>query len=62
MEARYAIFGREVNRLLYQRAVQGYPSKASREKGEAILKAAVAELVQLIKELKEDRLLLNKVD
>lgn len=55
------MFGREVNRLLYQRAVQGCPSKASREKGEAILKAAVEELVQLIKELKEDRIPLNKV-
>ena len=54
------MFSREVNRLLYQRAVQGYPSKASREKGEAILKAAVAELVQLIKELKEDRLRLTR--
>jgi len=61
VEARYAVFGREVNRLLYQRAVQGYPSKASREKGEAVLKATVEELVQLIKELKEDRLPLNKV-
>jgi creatinine amidohydrolase len=45
VEAGYAVFGREVNRLLYQRAVQGYPSKASREKGEAIFKAAVEELV-----------------
>jgi Uncharacterized protein, putative amidase len=61
VEARYAVFGREVNQLLYQRAVQGYPSKASREKGEAIIKAAVEELVQLIKELKEDKLPLNKV-
>jgi creatinine amidohydrolase len=61
VEAGYAVLGREANRLLYQRAVQGYPSKASREKGEAILKAAVAELVQLIKELKEDRLPPNKV-
>ncbi len=50
-----------MNQLLYQRAVQDYPSKASREKGEAILKAAVEELVQLIRELKEDRLPLNKV-
>ncbi len=33
VEARYAVFGREVNRHLYQKAVQGYPSKASREKG-----------------------------
>ncbi len=61
VEARYAIFGKEVNRPLYQRAVQGYPSKASREKGEAILKPAVEELVQLIKELKEDKLPINKV-
>jgi len=61
VEARYAVFGREVNQHLYQKAVQDYPSKASREKGEAILKAAVEELVQLIKELKEDRLPLNKV-
>jgi creatinine amidohydrolase len=50
-----------VNRHLYQRAVQGYPSKASREKGEAILKVAVEELVQLIKGLREDGLPLNKV-
>ena len=61
VEARYAVFGREVNQLLYQKSVQGYTSKASREKGEAILKATVEELVQLIKELKEDRLPLNKV-
>ena len=31
----------------------GLPSKASREKGEAILKAAVEELVQLIKERRQ---------
>jgi creatinine amidohydrolase len=44
VEARYAVFGREVNRLLYQKAVQGYPSKASREKGEAFLKATVEDI------------------
>jgi creatinine amidohydrolase len=33
VEARYAVFGREVNRLLYQRAVQGYPSKPQERRG-----------------------------
>ena len=61
VEARYAASGGEANQLLYKKAVQVCPTKASREKGEAILKAAVEELVQLIKELKEDRLPLNKM-
>jgi Uncharacterized protein, putative amidase len=61
VETKYAIYGKEVYRLTYTKAVQGYPSKASREKGEAILKAAVEELVQLIKALKDDRLPLSRI-
>ncbi len=61
VEARYAVYGREVYQLTYRKAVQGYASKASREKGEAILRAAVEELVQLIKALKEDKLPLSRV-
>jgi creatinine amidohydrolase/Fe(II)-dependent formamide hydrolase-like protein len=37
------------------------PQRPQERRGEAILKAAVEELVQLIKELKEDGLQLNKV-
>ena len=61
VEARYAVYGREVYQLTYRKAVQGYASKASREKGEARLRAAVEELVQLIKALKEDKLPLSRV-
>ncbi|MEZ0248379.1 MAG: creatininase family protein, partial [Thermoproteus sp.] len=55
-ELKYSVYGKKAYRFVYNKAVQGYPSKASREKGEAILKAAVEELKALIEDLKRDRL------
>lgn len=55
-EAKYAIYGRDVYAQSYVKAVQGYPSKASREKGEAILAAAIEELKTLLLDLKTGRL------
>lgn len=53
-EAKYAVYGARVYAMMYKKAVQGYPSRASREKGEAILKAAVEELKSLLEDLKKD--------
>ena len=51
-EAKCAVYGAMVYAMMYKKAVQGYPSRASREKGEAILKAAVEELKSLLEDLK----------
>ncbi len=45
----------------YTKAVQGYPSRASQEKGKAILEAAVNEVVQLINDLRNGKLPITKV-
>ncbi|MEL9990178.1 MAG: creatininase family protein [Thermoproteus sp.] len=55
-ELKYSVYGKKAYRLIYNKAVQGYPSKASREKGEVILRAAVEELKALIEGLKRDEL------
>jgi len=60
VEVRYAVYGRRAYEAMYARSMQGYPSKASREKGEAILKAAVEELKSLILDLKAGRLPLER--
>ncbi|CCC81007.1 creatininase family protein [Thermoproteus tenax] len=53
VEAKYRVYGREVYEISYRKAVQGYPSRASAEKGRAILEAAVEELVALVEDLKK---------
>jgi creatinine amidohydrolase len=60
VEMRYAVYGKEVSRVVYTKAVQGYPSKASQAKGEAILREAVEELARLINDLKRGRLPIEK--
>ncbi|MGC8571115.1 creatininase family protein [Caldivirga sp.] len=61
VEARFRIYGKDVYAMEYTKAVQGYPSRASRDKGEAILNAAVEELVQLINDLRNGKLPIIKV-
>lgn len=60
VEVRYAVYGRRAYEAMYAKAVQGYPSRTSREKGEEILKAAVDELKSLILDLKAGRLPLER--
>ncbi len=54
VEVKYAIYGGKAYEQMYRKAVQGYPSKASRDKGEVILRAAVEELRSLLEDLKRD--------
>ncbi len=41
--------------------MQGYPSRASQEKGRAILEAAINEVVQLINDLRNGKLPITKI-
>lgn len=52
VEARFRAYGRSIYEAEYAKAVQGYPSRVGREKGKAVLAAAVDELVKLIEELR----------
>ncbi len=61
IEVRFRVYGKDVYAMEYTKAVQGYPSKASQEKGRAILEAAVNELTQLIEDLKKGKLPVIKV-
>jgi len=61
VEVRFRVYGRDAYAMEYTKAVQGYPSKASQEKGRAILEAAVNELTQLIEDLKKGKLPVIKV-
>ncbi|MFP3257868.1 MAG: creatininase family protein [Caldivirga sp.] len=61
VEVRFRVYGRDVYAMEYTKAVQGYPSKASQEKGRAILEAAINELTQLIEDLKKGKLPVIKV-
>ncbi|GAB6947159.1 hypothetical protein JCM16161A_12890 [Vulcanisaeta sp. JCM 16161] len=61
VEARFRIYGKEVYAQEYTKAVQGYPSRASQEKGRAILEAAIDEVVQLINDLRNGKLPITKV-
>ena len=56
IEVRFRVYGKDAYAMEYTKAVQGYPSKASQEKGRAILEAAVNELTQLIEDLKKGKL------
>ena len=61
IEVRFRVYGKDAYAMEYTKAVQGYPSKASQEKGRAILEAAVNELTQLIEDLKKGKLPVIKV-
>jgi len=61
IEVRFRVYGKDAYAMEYTNAVQGYPSKASQEKGRAILEAAVNELTQLIEDLKKGKLPVIKV-
>jgi len=61
VEVRFRVYGKDAYAMEYTKAVQGYPSKASQEKGRAILEAAVNELTQLIEDLKKGKLPVIKV-
>ena len=61
VEVRFRVYGRDVYAMEYTKTVQGYPSKASQEKGRAILEAAINELTQLIEDLKKGKLPVIKV-
>jgi len=56
IEVRFRVYGKDAYAMEYTKAVQGYPSKASQEKGRAILEASVNELTQLIEDLKKGKL------
>ncbi|MFB6491288.1 MAG: creatininase family protein [Thermoproteus sp. AZ2] len=60
VEVKFRVYGRRVYEAEYSRAVQGFPSKASKAKGEAILAEAVEELAKLIEDLRAGRLPLAK--
>ncbi|RFA97622.1 creatininase family protein [Pyrobaculum aerophilum] len=60
VETKYAVYGSAAYQQMYKKAVQGYPSKAAREKGEVILRAAVEELKSLLEYLKRDTLPIYK--
>jgi creatinine amidohydrolase len=61
IEVRFRVYGKDAYAMEYTKAVQGYPSKASQEKGRAILEASVNELTQLIEDLKKGKLPVIKV-
>jgi Uncharacterized protein, putative amidase len=61
IEVRFRVYGKDAYAMEYTKAVQGYPSKASQEKGRAILEAAVNELTQFIEDLKKGKLPVIKV-
>ncbi|MFP3196333.1 MAG: creatininase family protein [Caldivirga sp.] len=61
IEVRFRVYGKDAYAMEYTKAVQGYPSKASQEKGRAILETAVNELTQLIEDLKKGKLPVIKV-
>lgn len=61
VELRFRVYGKEVYGMEYTKAVEGYPSRASQEKGKAILEAAINELAQLLSDLKSGRLPIVKV-
>ena len=61
IEVRFRVYGKDAYAVEYTKAVQGYPSKASQEKGRAILEASVNELTQLIEDLKKGKLPVIKV-
>ncbi|GGP22095.1 creatinine amidohydrolase [Thermocladium modestius] len=61
VEARFRVYGREAYDAEYHHAVQGYPSKASEEKGRAIMDAAIAEMTGLLNDLKRGVLPLKRV-
>ncbi|MFP3301089.1 MAG: creatininase family protein [Caldivirga sp.] len=61
VEVRFRVYGKDAYAMEYTKAVQGYPSKASQEKGRAILEASVNELTQLIEDLKKGKLPVIKV-
>ena len=61
VELRYRVYGREVYEGTYTKAVQGYPSRASADKGRVIVDEAVKELVKLIKDVKSGKLPVSRV-
>mgnify|MGYP001626215238 CR=1 FL=1 len=61
VETRFRVYGRRVYDAEYHFAVQGYPSKASQEKGRKIMDAAVSELVALLNDLKAGKLPIQRV-
>ncbi len=61
VEVRFRIYGKEVYSQEYKKAVQGYPSKASQEKGRVILESAINEVTQLINDLRNGKLPITKV-
>ncbi|WP_291767008.1 creatininase family protein [Caldivirga sp. UBA161] len=61
IDVKFRIYGREVYAQEYTKAVQGYPSRASQEKGKAILEAAINEVTQLINDLRNGKLPITKV-
>jgi len=50
---RLRVYSKKVEKALYANAVLGAATKASKEKGEELLKAAIDELVKLVKEIIE---------
>ena len=61
VELRYRVYGREVYEGTYTKAVQGYPSRASADKGRVIVDEAVKELVRLINDVKSGKLPVSRV-
>ncbi|ABW00968.1 creatininase family protein [Caldivirga maquilingensis] len=61
VEVKFRVYGKDAYALEYTKAVQGYPSRASVEKGKVILESAINELTQLINDLRSGKLPISKV-
>ena len=61
VEVKFRVYGKDAYALEYTKAVQGYPSRASAEKGKVILESAISELTQLINDLRSGKLPISKV-
>lgn len=61
VEIKFRIYGKKIYAHEYTKAVQGYPSKANIIKGKTILNAAINELIELVNDLKNDKLPLHRI-
>mgnify|MGYP000338942140 CR=1 FL=1 len=55
-EVKYRFYSPDRGKLIFGHGVRGFPEKASREKGEAIIEEASEKLARIIRDLKEGRI------
>ena len=61
LEVKFRIYGKQVYTQEYTKAVQGYPSKANIDKGKTILHAAIQEMIELVNDLKNNKLPIKRI-